>query len=418
MNHTDIFFKSIGIDKRNSLVAFAKVSTVPVNRLLFYNETNTMPTGIDLDKICLQAAITPLQLQLRMGIVDRNIEALLRTQADSVFNILKSESIVSIERHQKLVPSFETSLGKLFRGDCLDVMRNIPSDSVDLCFADPPFNLDKLYPSQIDDNLKVEQYLSWCEEWASECCRILKPGGSLFIWNLPKWNGKMSAFLGNRLTFRHWISVDIKYRLPIAGRLYPSHYSLLYFCKGEKPNAFHPDRLPMEVCPSCSTDLKDYGGYKDKMNPLGVNLADVWYDIPPVRHAKYKRRLGANELSIKLMDRIIEMASNVDDLVFDPFGGAGTTYIVAELKNRRWIGAEIGPLTDIEQRFKRIDEEREYIHKLRQSYNKLFTDETLRRRNILGLWTSDSVRNGKHQHRKRMVIASDDLFANGESKVQ
>jgi site-specific DNA-methyltransferase (adenine-specific) len=96
------------------------------------------------------------------------------------------------------------------------------------------------------------------------------------------------------------------------------HHSLLYYCKGEKPNAFHPDRLPMEICPKCLTDLKDYGGYKDKMNPDGINLTDVWYDIPPVRHSKYKKREGANELSIRLLDRIVEMASEAGDIVLIP----------------------------------------------------------------------------------------------------
>jgi site-specific DNA-methyltransferase (adenine-specific) len=217
--------------------------------------------------------------------------------------------------------------------------------------------------------------------------RVLKPGGSLFIWNLPKWNTSMAEFLNSRLTFRHWIAVDIKYRLPIAGRLYPSHYSLLYFCKGPKPTTFHPDRLPMEVCPSCAEDLRDYGGYKSKMNPAGVNMADVWYDISPVRHAKYKGREGANELSIKLMDRVIEMASEEGDVVFDPFGGAGTTYVVAEIKNRRWIGAEIGPVDHIVQRFDRLDDERCNVERLRRNYNTLFTEATLKIRRLRGLWT-------------------------------
>ena len=88
----------------------------------------------------------------------------------------------------------------------------------------------------------------------------------------------------------------------------------------------------MQVCSSCFGDLKDYGGYKDKMNPNGINLTDVWYDIPPVRHAKYKKRNGANELSIKLLDRIIEMSTDEGDIVFDPFGGSGTTYVVSEIK--------------------------------------------------------------------------------------
>jgi site-specific DNA-methyltransferase (adenine-specific) len=275
-------------------------------------------------------------------------------------------------------------------------MQHMDSGSVDLIFADPPFNLNKLYPSNIDDNLKNEQYLRWCENWVDECIRLLKPGGSFFIWNLPKWNTHLSGYLNQRLTFRHWIAVDIKYSLPIKGRLYPSHYSLLYYCKGEKPNTFHPDRLPMDICPHCVGDLKDYGGYKHKMNPDGVNLTDVWLDIPPVRHRKYKKRNGSNELSVRLMDRIIEMASDEGDLVFDPFGGSGTTYAVAEIKNRKWIGIEIGPVDDIINRFETIDEDADYLARIRQHTNCLITDEDLKRRMEKGWWTPDSVRKKIH----------------------
>jgi site-specific DNA-methyltransferase (adenine-specific) len=188
--------------------------------------------------------------------------------------------------------------------------------------------------------------------------------------------------------------VDIKYSLPIPGRLYPSHYSLLYYCKGEKPRTFHPDRMPMEVCSVCKADLRDYGGYKDKMNPKGVNLTDIWMDIAPVRHSKYKKRKGSNELSVKLMDRIIEMASDEGDVVFDPFGGSGTTYIVAEIKNRRWIGIELGPTGDIVDRFGGIDEEAALINKIRQNYNSLFSEDTLKMRIRNGQWTCESVRSG------------------------
>jgi site-specific DNA-methyltransferase (adenine-specific) len=293
--------------------------------------------------------------------------------------------------------TLETSLGKLYRGDCLKLMPQLEEGSIDLIFADPPFNLNKLYPSKINDNLKEDQYIAWCEQWASECVRLLKPGGSFFIWNLPKWNTYMSGFLNKRLTFRHWISVDIKYSLPIAGRLYPSHYSLLYYCKGDKPTCFHPDRIPMPVCPHCVGDLRDYGGYKNKMNPKGVNLSDVWTDIPPVRHAKYKRRNGSNELSIKLLDRIIQMSSEEGDLVFDPFGGSGTTYAVAEIKNRKWIGIEIGPVDDIIKRFEMLGSERGYLDKIRQDFNCLFTDDVLKQRLANGLWTCETVRRDEKQ---------------------
>lgn len=291
-----------------------------------------------------------------------------------------------------LHPDFRTSLGSLYCADALTVLSNVNDHTFDVIFADPPFNLNKIYPSAIDDNLASWQYISWCESWLSECIRTLKDGGSLFIWNLPKWNTYISGFLNKSLTFRNWITVDIKCSLPIKGRLYPSHYSLLYYCKGKKPKTFHPDRMAMELCPKCLTDLKDYGGYKHKMNPEGVNLSDVWHDIPPVRHHKYKRRKDANELSLKLLDRVIEMSSDAGDFIFDPFGGSGTTYIAAELKGRRWIGTEIGPIDDIVSRFENIKDEQEFLSDIRSRYNKLFQPDVEARRSQLGLWTCGSVR--------------------------
>jgi site-specific DNA-methyltransferase (adenine-specific) len=156
----------------------------------------------------------------------------------------------------------------------------------------------------------------------------------------------------------------------------------------------------MEVCSVCKADLRDYGGYKDKMNPKGVNLTDIWMDMAPVRHSKYKKRKGSNELSVKLMDRIIEMASDEGDVVFDPFGGSGTTYIVAEIKNRRWIGIELGPTENIVDRFSGIDEEAALINKIRQNYNSLFTEDTLKMRIRNGQWTCESVLNGGRKRKQ------------------
>ncbi len=277
-----------------------------------------------------------------------------------------------------MIPILQTPLGTLFESDCTAVMRELPTSSVDLAFADPPFNLGKTYRSKIDDAKASEDYLQWCKIWLDEMIRLLRPGGSLFLWNLPKWNLPLGAHIGNKLTFRHWITVDIKYSLPISGRLYPSHYSLLYFVKGEKPNIFHPDRMPITCCRHCGGELKDYGGYKDKMNPSGVNLSDVWTDIPPVRHAKYKKR-AANALDLKLMDRIVTMASDPGSVVLDPFGGSGTTYVAAELSGRRWIGSDLH-CEDIVDRFDDLAGDREHLKLIRSNKNKLFTEADLARR--------------------------------------
>lgn len=277
-----------------------------------------------------------------------------------------------------MIPILQTPLGQLFQGDCLEILPSIPPETVDLAFADPPFNLGKVYSSKIDDALQSDEYVAWCKAWLDEMVRVLKPGGSLFLWNLPKWNLPLGAYLGEKLTFRHWISVDIKYSLPIQRRLYPSHYSLLYFVKGSKPAIFHPDRLPVPCCRHCGGEQRDYGGYKDKMNPLGVSLTDVWTDIPPVRHAKYKKR-DANALALKLMDRIVTMASDPGSLVLDPFGGSGTTYIAAELTGRRWIGSELD-CSSIVDRFAAMEGDRQHLTEIHANKNVLFTRDDLKRR--------------------------------------
>jgi len=210
------------------------------------------------------------------------------------------------------------------------------------------------------------------------------------------------------VTFRHWIAVDIKYSLPIQKRLYPSHYSLLYFVKGDKPAIFHPDRMPVRCCRHCGGELRDYGGYKDKMNPKGVNLSDVWTDIPPVRHAKYKKR-DANALSLKLMDRIVSMASDPESLILDPFGGSGTTYVAAELAGRRWLGCELD-CSSILERFEFLDEDREHLAQIQENKNILFSRADLARRKKSGVPLSPNYRIGQHDCDCPPVAIPGDLF--------
>lgn len=242
----------------------------------------------------------------------------------------------------RITPYYLTDLGALFSDDCLNVLPHIDDEVVDTVFADPPFNLKKEYGQKSNDNLSEEEYLDWCYRWIDECIRVLRPGGSFFLYNLPKWNVMLGAHMAQRgLTFRHWIAIAIGNSLPIAGRLYPAHYSLLYYSKG-KPKTFRKIRTPIETCRHCGGEIKDYGGHRHAMNPKGVNLKDVWTDIPPVRHWKFKsKNRRANALSTKILARVVEMSTFPGDLVLDPFGGSGTTFAVCEDKHRHWLGVEI-----------------------------------------------------------------------------
>lgn len=248
-------------------------------------------------------------------------------------------------------PYLTTSHGVLFNADCLDLIKNMRTESVDLVFADPPFNLDKNYNNGFTDLQDEPAYLQWCYKWLDECSRIIVPGGAFFLYILPKWGFHLAARMNESLEFRHWIALTMKGTFPRGNRLYPAHYCLLYFTKGE-PRVFNRVRIPIQKCRHCGGEIKDYGGHRNKMNPKGVNLTDFWDDTSPNRHRKSKARPGINELKPIIPARAIKISTNPGDIVFDPFGGGGSTFQEAERLDRFWIGSEIGDCSIIEDRLR------------------------------------------------------------------
>jgi site-specific DNA-methyltransferase (adenine-specific) len=282
--------------------------------------------------------------------------------------------------NNKLVNVYQSDYGILYQGDCLNFLNSLPDTCVDLIFADPPFNLGKDYGKNVNDLRQSEDYIKWSKHWLSESIRVLKPGGSLFIFNLPKWCIEYGAYLNQEgMLFRHWIACRMPKAFPRGNRMSPAHYALLYYTKGE-PAVFNKVYTPIQVCRHCGGEIRDYGGHRKKLNPKGINLMDIWdapedvweeansvedtkeilwseiedlwSDIPPVRHRQHKKR-SANELAPIMLERIIAMASNPDQIVVDPFGGSGTTFYAAEKLRRYWLGTEIG---DVEPAVKRLQD--------------------------------------------------------------
>lgn len=251
-------------------------------------------------------------------------------------------------------PYLRTSHGVLYNCDCMDLFRALGTGSIDTIFADPPFNLGKDYGhGKVNDRLEEKRYLEWCFGWLEESARVLKPGGSLFVYILPRWAYRFATFLDSRLAFRHWIAVCMKGTFPRGRKLYPAHYALLYFTKGE-PKTFNRVRLPIPTCRHCGKDIKDYGGHRKYLNPEGLNLTDFWEDTSPNRHRKFKTR-NVNELKIMIPARAIEISTNPGDVVLDPFGGGGSTYQAAQERNRLWIGCELGDCSPIRSRIEGMD---------------------------------------------------------------
>jgi site-specific DNA-methyltransferase (adenine-specific) len=239
------------------------------------------------------------------------------------------------------------------------LLSQLQDKSVDLIFADPPFNCGKKYGVAVDgraisDVRNDDEYFAWCKRWLDESVRALKPGGALFVYHIARWNTRFSTYLQSKpeMQFQHWITVNINGQMPIKGKLLPQGYSLLYFTNG-KPKTFHRIWTPIERCRKCGVTVKDYGGHlkKREAKQPGIVLSDVWNDITAVRHRKFKsKKRKANQLSTKILERVVRMASDKGDLIVDPFGGSGTTYGVCEEWGRRWKGSEVGSCDAIVER--------------------------------------------------------------------
>lgn len=256
---------------------------------------------------------------------------------------------------------YRTKLGRVYQADCLELLGSLKPGSIHTVFADPPFNLKKHYGMNGADDRPDADYLAWSRRWIQECIRVLAPGGALFVYNLPKWLIEFGTFLNSQpeMTFKHWIAVDKAHSLPIPNRLSPSHYGLLYYVKGPKPRVFNRDlvRTPIQKCRHCGRDVKDYGGHKKYLNPRGLNLTDVWDDVPPVRHRKYKNR-PANELAPIILERVIQLTTNEGDCICDPFAGGGVTAYVAERLHRRWVVGDINDCEAVKERLIALDQGR------------------------------------------------------------
>lgn len=226
--------------------------------------------------------------------------------------------------------------------DCLKGLSKIEDDSIDVSFADPPFNLSKSY-SNYNDNKEEKEYIRWCEDWISELVRVTKPSGSIFIHNIPKWLIFFASYLNEcyPFKFKHWITWDAPSGSASKKNcLQPSHYGILYYCKNIEQNKFYKIRHPHKRCRTCDYLLKDYGGKKDTIHWFGPLVSDNWTDIHRVKHGIYKCQHPCT-LPVHLLERILLMSTDVDDIVLDPFMGSGTTAVAAKRLGRKFVGFDI-----------------------------------------------------------------------------
>jgi len=290
-------------------------------------------------------------------------------------------------------PASQTPRNQLPVGDCIQLMNSWPEDSVDLVFADPPYNIGFSY-DQYDDTKGDEEYVQWTQDWISAVARVLKPSGSFYILIGDEYAAETRMHLKKlesegKLAFRNWIIWHYTFGQNCRSKFNRSHAHLFY-CVGSaalkqtrsrsKRQQTH-SRVAGEGQWTQKVDVKNppfafnkeavavpsarQTTYKDaRANPTGKLPDDTWYlrpqQVDEEGIAKYfqpdedtwylsrlcgtfKERVGWHpcQLPEALLERIVKLSSNKGDLVFDPFSGSGTTLAVAARLDRDWLGCDV-----------------------------------------------------------------------------
>lgn len=228
-------------------------------------------------------------------------------------------------------------LDTIIQGDTLDVLKTLPSDSIDLVFADPPFNVGKNYGI---DNDRRKDYFKWCDAWLSECFRTLKNTGSIYVMNLSRNIYPLMHIMEKYGIFRNLIIWKNNGSGASKRNFWTFYQPILFYSK---------------------SDNHIFNTYAERVKkprwsprPQQGQLGDIWDDIPfvysgSIHHPeaiidrRTNKKLHPAQMPERLARRAILFSTNEDDTVMDPFVGSGTTAVAAKKSNCHYIGIDNNP---------------------------------------------------------------------------
>lgn len=258
--------------------------------------------------------------------------------------------LISCQRESSAKPLFCRPNGLLYEEDSIHWLKQLPENSADMIFADPPYNIKK---ADWDKFESQEQYIDWSLQWIKESARILKPTGSLFICGFTEVladlkHPAMKYFKGCR-----WLIWHYKNKANLGSDWGRSHESILLLRKSKNFTMnidmvripYHGHTLKYPSHPQAESSL--YGNGKLRKsdwtpNPLGAKPKDV-IEIPTTCNGMGEKTKHPTQKPEELLRKLVLAASNPGDIILDPFAGSGTTLVVAEQLGRQWIGCEINP---------------------------------------------------------------------------
>ncbi len=267
----------------------------------------------------------------------------------SLFNLFGSKGeIKPIEEIENKSPRvfYDHPNGKIWLGDSIEWLKIIDDESIDLVFADPPYNIKK---AEWDTFESQEAYISWSISWIKEAARVLKSTGSLYVCGFSEILADLKHPASRYFEGCKWLVWHYKNKANLGNDWGRSHESILHFRK-TKEFLFNVDdvRIPygahtLKYPEHPQAETSQYGNGKKRdlwtPHPKGAKPKDV-FDIPTTCNGMPEKTPHPTQKPEELLRKLIFAASNVGDLVIDPFNGSGTTPVVSEQLQRKWMACD------------------------------------------------------------------------------
>ena len=241
----------------------------------------------------------------------------------------------------KNIPILGNDNYKIFHGDALEALSLIEDESVDLIFADPPYNIGKNFAGCKDKWETDEAYLEWCYRWLSLCIKKLKPNGSFYVMTSTQFMPYFDIFLRDKLTILSRLVWSYDSSGVQAKKFYGPMYEPILYCVKDKNNyTFNANDILVEAKTGSKRKLIDYR--KNPPQPYSTEKVpgNVW-EFARVRYRMEEYENHPTQKLVALLERIVKASSNVGDIVLDPFSGTFTTAFVAKELGRKAIGIEL-----------------------------------------------------------------------------
>lgn len=237
--------------------------------------------------------------------------------------------------------------GALFTGDSIEWMKTINDESIDMVFADPPYNIKK---ADWDDFGSQERYVEWSMRWIEQASRILKPTGSLYVCGFSEILADLKHPSMRYFSSCRWLVWFYRNKANLGKDWGRSHESILHLRKKDFGHINYDDvRIPygnhtLKYPDHPQADSSQYGrkGSHWTPNPLGAKPKDV-IEIPTTCNGMNEKTPHPTQKPEELLRKLILASSSEGDLVLDPFSGSGTTAVVASQLHRQWLACDENP---------------------------------------------------------------------------